>query len=436
MKELVSEVAGGSEDSQPPKTNKPIVRTERLCNHPVRLLRKSTKVSCLAAKAPMKERWDLSTCASVCWKMFSGLLQLDRLQLTEVCCKPTGGVNTNTSHCPFFTVIYIHACHTLGSSLGPHSLIHACVIWCVWLLSLRQLHSLLLHFLSDHPVLSSARQLHLPRCGGQIPCATPLRHPGRERASHRLWAQRPLHHGGLCRVRPGVLDRATVPWRLRLRWRHHRQGALWCLPKTSRSLWRRRPIVLSVVVVRQSWQNGETCCLHIWLTSFERSRNSETQLRKWANKESSGKTKEQILADLQADIRKHEFQADYDRRSIQKLNGMIESQEGEISTCSSRRRTTWRDQQLLHEQLLEQNRELREAHEKSLSEMEELKRFPGSTFDRRKSVEDRDTILELTSKIQGTIREIFKMLNQHAVDNPTLPINQCFSHLIQILAEC
>ena len=55
-----------------------------------------------------------------------------------------------------------------------------------------------------------------------------------------------------------------------------------------------------------------------------------------------------------------------------------------------------RDQQLLHEQLLKQNRDLREAHEKSLNEMEELKRFQGSTFDtisRRKLVEDRDTIL-------------------------------------------
>ena len=53
--------------------------------------------------------------------------------------------------------------------------------------------------------------------------------------------------------------------------------------------------------------------------------------------------------------------------------------------------------------LMEQNRELREAHEKSLNEMEELKRFQGSTFDgfsRRKFIEDRDTILELTTKIQ------------------------------------
>ena len=55
------------------------------------------------------------------------------------------------------------------------------------------------------------------------------------------------------------------------------------------------------------------------------------------------------------------------------------------------------------------NRELREAHEKSLNEMEGLKRFQGSTFDtiaRRKLVEDRDTILELTGKIQELLNEI------------------------------
>ena len=68
-----------------------------------------------------------------------------------------------------------------------------------------------------------------------------------------------------------------------------------------------------------------------------------------------------------------------------------------------------RDQQLLHVQLLEQNRELREAHEKSLNEMEEFKRFQGSTFDtiaRFKLIEDRDTILELTGKIQELQNEI------------------------------
>ena len=40
--------------------------------------------------------------------------------------------------------------------------------------------------------------------------------------------------------------------------------------------------------------------------------------------------REQFLADCQAEIRKHEILADYDRRSFQKLNEMIESQKEEI----------------------------------------------------------------------------------------------------------
>ena len=119
--------------------------------------------------------------------------------------------------------------------------------------------------------------------------------------------------------------------------------------------------------------------------------------------------REQILADCQAEIRKHEFQADYDRRSIQKLNEMIESQKEEICRAHQGDERRRRDHQLLHEQLLKQNWDLREAHHKSLNEMEELKKFQSSTFDtiaRRRLVEDRDTILELTGKIQELQNEI------------------------------
>ena len=119
--------------------------------------------------------------------------------------------------------------------------------------------------------------------------------------------------------------------------------------------------------------------------------------------------REQILADCQAEIRKHEFQADYDRGSIQKLNEMTESQKEEICRAHQGDERRRQDHQLLHEQLLKQNWDLREAHEKSLNEMKELKRFQGSTFDtiaRRKLVEDRDTILELTGKIQELQNEI------------------------------
>ena len=56
--------------------------------------------------------------------------------------------------------------------------------------------------------------------------------------------------------------------------------------------------------------------------------------------------------------------------------------------------------------------ELREAHVKSLDEMEELRKFQSSTFDtiaRRRLVEYQDTILELTGKIQELRSEINRM---------------------------
>ena len=61
--------------------------------------------------------------------------------------------------------------------------------------------------------------------------------------------------------------------------------------------------------------------------------------------------KEQILADCQTEIRKHEFQADYDRRSIQKWSETIESQQEELHRAHAEERRR-QDQQLLHEQLL------------------------------------------------------------------------------------
>ena len=118
--------------------------------------------------------------------------------------------------------------------------------------------------------------------------------------------------------------------------------------------------------------------------------------------------RELILADCQAEIQKHEFQADYDR-SIEKLSEVVESQRGEIYRAHQGDEQLRRDQQLLHKQLLKQNWDLREAHEKSVIEMEELKRFQGSTFDpisSRKLVEDRDTILEFTGKIQELQNDI------------------------------
>ena len=118
--------------------------------------------------------------------------------------------------------------------------------------------------------------------------------------------------------------------------------------------------------------------------------------------------KEQILADCQAEIKKHEFQADYDRRSVRKLGEIIESQQEELH-CARAEELQRRDQQLLHERYCSKIRNYVKLIIKSLNEMEELKKFQSSTFDtiaRRRLVEDQDTMLELIGKIQDLQNEI------------------------------
>ena len=132
-------------------------------------------------------------------------------------------------------------------------------------------------------------------------------------------------------------------------------------------------------------------------------RNQEAQIRTLLDKQ-----KEQILAECQARIHRHEFQAAYDRRSLLKLGEINESQQEELH-CARAEEVQQRDQQLIQEQLLQQNLELREAHQRSLTEMEELRKFQSSTFDtiaRRKLIEDQNTFLELSGRIQELQNEI------------------------------
>ena len=132
-------------------------------------------------------------------------------------------------------------------------------------------------------------------------------------------------------------------------------------------------------------------------------RNKEAQIRTLLDKH-----KEQILAECQARINRHEFQAAYDRRSLLNLKEIVESQQEELHCARAEEVQQW-DQQLLQGQLLQQNLELREAHQRSLNEMEEVRKFQSSTFDtiaRRKLVEDQNTILELSGRIQELQNEI------------------------------
>ena len=105
-------------------------------------------------------------------------------------------------------------------------------------------------------------------------------------------------------------------------------------------------------------------------------RSSEAQIRTLLDEQ-----KEKVLAECQARISQHEFQA-----------ARAEEEE-----------------RLLQGHLLQQKLEFREAHQRSLTEKEELRKFQSSAFDttaRRKLIEDQNTILELTGKIQDLQNEV------------------------------
>ena len=105
------------------------------------------------------------------------------------------------------------------------------------------------------------------------------------------------------------------------------------------------------------------------------------------------------------------------------------------------------ERRLLQGQTWQQKLEFREAHQRSLNEMEELRNFQSSTFDtiaRRKLIEDQNTVLELSGRIQELQNEVdcmndskdFQYAESIRSGIPTLPVDQCHSHLIQFLKGC
>ena len=67
------------------------------------------------------------------------------------------------------------------------------------------------------------------------------------------------------------------------------------------------------------------------------------------------------------------------------------------------------ERQLLQGQLWQQKLEFRESHQRSLTEMEELRKFRSSAIDtlaRRKLIEDQNTILELSGRVQDLQNEV------------------------------
>ena len=112
--------------------------------------------------------------------------------------------------------------------------------------------------------------------------------------------------------------------------------------------------------------------------------------------------KEQVLAEVRTEIQKHELQAESDRRSIQELNGIVESQRMAIDRAITRCEQSMRDQLLIQEERPEQNRELRETCFRNMRDEEEMQKSHVSKVEelsRNKITEDFE---EVTSFFQGS----------------------------------
>ena len=67
------------------------------------------------------------------------------------------------------------------------------------------------------------------------------------------------------------------------------------------------------------------------------------------------------------------------------------------------------ERRILQEELWRQQKDFREVHQESLTEIEEFRKFQSSTFDtlaRRKLIEDQNTILELSGRVQELQNEV------------------------------
>ena len=67
------------------------------------------------------------------------------------------------------------------------------------------------------------------------------------------------------------------------------------------------------------------------------------------------------------------------------------------------------ERQILQKELWRQQKDFREVHQQNLIEMEELRKFQSSTFDtiaRRKLIEDQNTIMELSGRVQELQNEV------------------------------
>ena len=67
------------------------------------------------------------------------------------------------------------------------------------------------------------------------------------------------------------------------------------------------------------------------------------------------------------------------------------------------------ERRILREELWRQQKDFREVHQQNLAEMDELRKFQSSTFDTlAKLIEDHNTIMELSGRLQELQNELYE----------------------------
>ena len=113
--------------------------------------------------------------------------------------------------------------------------------------------------------------------------------------------------------------------------------------------------------------------------------------------------KEQLLAGTKSEILKHENKADLAENHLRGLKCQIEYQELDIGRSLERYTQSGREQDLLHEELADRERALRDTRIREIHEMEALKRtheMHVAEFSKRKLIENQSIVNEFMIKVQ------------------------------------
>ena len=255
-------------------------------------------------------------------------------------------------------------------------------------------------------------------------------HPELLHLSHRLWAQSPDLRRAQ-RIIGHLLPHDSFPGPRR-GWRDTRQDAHRGTPRTSRILRTRRHVnsqssssvmfdgsgqpdrekCRSIIKFRCHTLSEDTQTVRIVDGSGQRDErnSSNAQIRTiWGAKT--------IIAEYRAKVSHHELQA-------------VQAEE---------------ERRLLQGQLWRQKLEFREAHQRSLTEMKEFWKFESSTFvaiARRKLIEDQNTFLELSGRVQELQNEVncmndFKdFQDAESVCSGNSHVTRCYSQHIRYLKGC